>query len=116
MRKVLLLNASYEAPNLVAGLTGFFSSSWNWQSKVYFNPNHNEIESQKPYGLLNAEVGLGKPDGRWRVSLYGSNILDQNFSSSINIAPTSALNPAGYYRYVSPQAFAHYGVRLDASF
>ncbi len=110
------VGASYEKPNLIGDLVGYLNLKYAWQDKVYFNPNGNEFETQEAYGLLGGEIGIGASDDRWRVSIYGSNILDQNFASAINIAPTQVLNPAGYYRYTSSEAFAHYGVRLDYSF
>ena len=34
---------------------------------------------QGAYGLLNARLGIGAPDGRWTVEIWGNNLADKLF-------------------------------------
>ena len=107
------LGATYDAPNLLYSLTGHFHVSWAWQGNVQYNANGDPGEIQKSFGLLGGEIGIGTDDDKYRFSLYGTNILNTHWASGINVAPTQSINPGGLYQYFGPDAFAHYGFRLD---
>ncbi|WP_293906482.1 TonB-dependent receptor, partial [Phenylobacterium sp.] len=107
---------SYDRPNLISSLTGHFSASWNWQSDVNYLPNADPFAVQKSFGLLGGQVGLSTDDGRYRVSLFATNLLNKHWVSNISPYPVQALNPGGYAQNFGPEAFRHVGVSLDAKF
>lgn len=111
-----LMALNYEHPNTVASLTGFGYVGWNWQGRVDYAANNDPKQEQASFGMLAANVGLGDADGKWRVTIYGTNLLDKHWAAGISPAPTAALNPGGTIQYFSPDSFRHVGVRLDAKF
>lgn len=106
------LRAAYER-DIDENLAFDASVNWSWRDDAYAitaDPR-SVIEA---YGLLNANIGVSAQDGRWRLGLYGRNLLDQTF-----YAPYPSLtlfNPGGYERVVSPDAFRTIGVNLTVDF
>lgn len=107
---------NYEHPDTVGSLTGYAYVNWTWQSSVSYAANGDPKQMQPALGLLGATVGIGPDDGRWRLSIYGTNLLDKHWAAGISPAPTAALNPGGTIQYFSLESFRHVGVRLDARF
>jgi iron complex outermembrane receptor protein len=104
-----MLRGSYERP-LANGLVLDASAMWSWRSEaqsITADPR-SVVDS---YGLLNATVGISGE--RWRLSLYGRNLLDEQFYAPY---PSGTLNPGGYYRIVSPDAFRTVGIQLKLDF
>ena len=66
----------------------------------------------RAYGLLNANIGLGRSDGAWRLSLYGRNLLDKMYAAPV---PTGLFNIGGYEQIISPGAFRTVGVNLTVN-
>jgi iron complex outermembrane recepter protein len=50
-----------------------YSSSYNTGSDL------DPRKLQGAYGLLNARLGLGSPDGKWTVEVWGANIADKGY-------------------------------------
>jgi iron complex outermembrane recepter protein len=50
-----------------------YSSSYNTGSDL------DPRKLQAAYGLLNARLGLGAPDGKWTVEVWGTNLADKGF-------------------------------------
>ena len=86
---------------------------WSWRDEAYaITADPRSVVDA--YGLLNANIGVGAQDGRWRLGVYGRNLLDQTFYAPY---PSLALfNPGGYERVVSPDAFRTIGVNLTVDF
>jgi iron complex outermembrane recepter protein len=106
-----LVRGSFERP-VGAALMLDASANWSWRSEaqaVTADP-HAQVDS---YGVLNANLGFGREDGAWRIGVYARNLLDKQF-----FAPyaSGTLNPGGYYRIMSPDAFRTIGVNLTAKF
>jgi iron complex outermembrane receptor protein len=56
--------------------------NWHWRSSAYTNTaDANTIVPA--YGVLGAELGLGPTNGKWRVSVWGRNLLNQYFVAGI---------------------------------
>lgn len=50
-----------------------------FQSEVFFHAANNRFRSQDDYGLLGARIALRAPDEKWQVSLFGENLLDEDY-------------------------------------
>jgi len=106
------INAAYERP-VTAELKFDASVNWAWRD------DSNSITADPKsvvgaYGMLNAALGIGRDDGRWRLGLYARNLLDKRF-----FAPYPSLtliNAGGYEKIVSPDAFRTVGAKLSLSF
>ncbi|GAB2537940.1 TonB-dependent receptor [Rhodanobacter koreensis] len=105
------LHGSYEHP-LGQNLKFDAGAIWSWRSSSFTTPS-DPGSVTGAYGLLNANLGIGKSDGTWRVGLYARNLLDKRFYG-VYALPT--LNTNGYVRYVSPDAFRTVGVNLSLKF
>ncbi|HEU4959155.1 MAG TPA: TonB-dependent receptor [Sphingomonas sp.] len=105
------VRASYSQP-ISNALTLDADANWAWRGgtqAVLGDPNA-EIDA---YGLLNGDIGLAARSGAWRIGVYARNLLNQHFS-----APYSGgtINPGGYFRIVSPDAFRTIGGTVSFHF
>ena len=94
------------------GLALDATANWSWRSEAQATVADPRA-AMDAYGLLNLNVGVGKQDGAWRAGIYARNLLDKQF-----YAPYAAgvLNPGGYYRIMSADAFRTVGVNLSMKF
>jgi iron complex outermembrane receptor protein len=56
--------------------------NWSWRSSTY-TMVADRSTIQPAYGVLGGQVGVGAADGRWRVSLFARNLLNQHFVAAI---------------------------------
>ncbi|MBI1199280.1 MAG: TonB-dependent receptor [Phenylobacterium sp.] len=54
---------------------------YKWQSRTYFDIYNNPQNSQSAYGLLNASVDVGTPDGAWSLTGWVRNAADKRYVS-----------------------------------
>jgi iron complex outermembrane receptor protein len=88
------------------------SLNWSWRSEAQATTADPRARIED-YGILNANLGFGKDDGAWRVGVYARNVLDEHFYAPY---ASGTLNPGGYYRIMSPDAFRTVGVNVTAKF
>ena len=106
------LNAAYER-SLTAELKLDASVNWLWRDDSYAI-TADPKSMVKAYGMLNANIGVGRDNGAWRLGLYARNLLDKRFYApypSLNL-----INAGGYEKVVSPDAFRTVGAKLSLSF
>ena len=72
------LSAEYSLPLAELGAVTL-STEYVHQSKVYFHPANDDFRSQDGYGLLQARLAFDHPSERWRVSVFGENLLDEEY-------------------------------------
>jgi len=105
-----------------SGYLADLNINYVWRSSTYSLPaDVNTI--QGAYGLLNFNVGFGPQDGRWRVSVFARNVLDQKFVAAIfptfldNGAATGiALPTIGYSNIPSLDSLRTIGIKLNVKF
>jgi iron complex outermembrane receptor protein len=87
------------------------SANWVWKSAVYFAVGDSNT-IQPGYGLFNGNVGIGSPDGRWRLGLFARNLFDQHYV--VDIIPTF-FDTGGYANFPDPNGGSNrtIGVSLD---
>lgn len=54
------------------------SADYNWRSSQYLHLDDPE-SLEGSYGLLQARIGVGPPDGQWRVGAYGRNLTNSYY-------------------------------------
>ncbi len=114
------LGADYTTP-----LDGFLvhaSASYHWQSSFYTvvaDPN-SVVPS---YGTLNASLSVGWDDGRFNLTFFSRNLLDQYFVAGIfktsldtGTAHSTPLSTIGYANIPSIDSGRTVGIRLDLAF
>lgn len=80
--------------------------TYRYQGKMYWSPDN--LNSEKPYGLLDARVSLKLPKRDWTVSVYGRNITDKLYRTNI-----IAFFGDQVSTYAPPRT---YGIELSAGF
>jgi iron complex outermembrane receptor protein len=66
---------------LTGGLVLLGNVSYSYQSKMYFGPDESNFEPG--YGTVDARVGFGAADGKWSVVIWGRNLTDELYRTSI---------------------------------
>jgi iron complex outermembrane recepter protein len=61
-----------------------------WQSTVFFNPFNDDVQQQRPYGLLGVGAEYGPPH-RWSVAVYGRNLTNEDFITGAFGTPAPAI-------------------------
>ncbi|KRB42461.1 TonB-dependent receptor [Phenylobacterium sp. Root700] len=104
------IGANYSRP-VGNGLEFDLNANWGWRGAV-FNRAGDPTTKTPDYGLLGMSAGIGDEDGRWRVGVYGRNLLDTLFVSPVH----SVADPGGFNRFISNEAFRTVGVSLDVRY
>ena len=63
-----------------------FATNVYYRSKVQYDVA-NAISFQKGYATLGLNVGIGHPDGNWRIGVFARNLLDQRFHAAVIALP-----------------------------
>jgi iron complex outermembrane recepter protein len=82
--------AEYRWP-LAGGADIFVRGEFFYQSHTYFNLQNDSRVSAAGYGLLNGSVGYESADGTWRLALWGKNLADRVYFTSLGTASTPVL-------------------------
>ncbi|WP_407352816.1 TonB-dependent receptor [Luteimonas sp. R10] len=102
------LDAGFDLGN---GARLYLRPSWNWRSQVYFEDDNTPGIEQGGYALYNLRAGVQFGDGRWDVSVYGSNLADKDYL--IDAGNTGRLFGTPTFIQGSPRM---YGVTLSGRF
>lgn len=99
------LTVDYSTP-VSAGLEAGATVGWQHNGKFYWEVNNDVY--QEAYDIINAQVSLGKSDGRWRTRLWSRNILNEKYFLFVN---TNAFGATA-----SAAAPRTYGIAVDLKF
>lgn len=91
-------------------------ASFNYQSKVNFDPNKSPRAVQNAYGILNLSAGLVQKDERYSITLFVNNVTDKSYLSNITDFSGRWGNQAAIAGWYSRDAHRYGGVRLGAKF
>jgi len=104
------LSAEYKAP-LADGWVGALRADYQWQSEVFFTYFNHALNRQGDYGLLNVSGRIETDDGRWRVSAFARNLLDERYVTN---ALTAQIPETQLFGNVGPPRM--YGLSLEYRF
>jgi iron complex outermembrane receptor protein len=98
-------SATYE---LSAGGVGTFSvrGDVSWQSRVFFTPFNETVDSQEAYGLVHLRGGFEPRSRRWELAVYVRNVGEREY---ITGTATNVTLPAFNGRPGEPR---HWGTQL----
>ena len=104
------LQASYNRPitddlNFRGNISVRYTSSYNTGSDL------NPVKEQDAYAQLNARIGIGAPNKRWEVELWGQNLTDETVAQVIF---DPAFQTGSYNAIYSPPRT--YGVTLRVTY
>lgn len=63
----------------------------SWQSRVFFTPVNDAIETQRAYGLLHLRAGFEPQDRRWEIAVYVRNLGNQEYITGTANVPIPAI-------------------------
>jgi iron complex outermembrane receptor protein len=114
------MSAQYDVP-LSDSLDAFASMNWYHRSKTNYSANLDPKTAQAGYGLLGGSVGVKGPDEKWKLSIYGRNILDKRFAgwivrNPIDGAIGDAAKGGDYFTFFTPDSFRTVGLSFDVKF
>jgi iron complex outermembrane recepter protein len=67
-----------------------------WQSRVFFEPFNDDIETQRRYGLLHLRAGFEPRSRRWELAVFVRNVGNQEYITSAgNVPPTAYVGRPG---------------------
>ena len=73
------------AYSFAANMEWGWRAAYNWRDdQVIGTQNHPTADVQEAYGKFNASLFLASADGKWRVSLIGTNLNDENVGTGSN--------------------------------
>ena len=67
-----------------------FAADTTAQSTVYYTPFNDNIQRQRPYGLMGARVGYGPSHRRWTVGAYARNLTNADYITATFGTPPTA--------------------------
>jgi iron complex outermembrane receptor protein len=94
-------------------LRGFVSTSVYARSEYNYSANGDPRTVQPGYGIFDASFGVSSSDERWKVSVYGRNLGNKQFTTNI---VTSAASNIARVQTFNLNAFRTVGIMLDARF
>jgi iron complex outermembrane receptor protein len=96
-------SAVYEFATGRAG-TAFVRGDVSWQSRVFFTPFNDAIETQPGYGLVHLRAGFGPHHRRWEIAVYARNVGNTEYiTGSGNGAPNAITGRPGEPRHWGTQ-------------
>jgi iron complex outermembrane recepter protein len=84
-------SAVYGFPIEGAG-TAALRADVSWQSRVFFTPVNDIIETQRAYGLLHVRAGFEPRSRRWEVAVYVRNLGNQDYITGTANVPIPAIS------------------------
>jgi iron complex outermembrane receptor protein len=107
-------NAHYERELPGSGLTGSVDVGLSHRSKANVAYPSAPFTFQDNVTLVNANVGIGESEGRWRLSLYARNLFDEHYVLNILGTPTGGVGSTSQTPLYEAQRVV--GVGLDVKF
>lgn len=90
------ISARYEIPQITESISGFIAANWNWTDEVQFDLDGDPLTVQDSYGLLDLAMGIEEVEGKYKLSIFGKNVMDTFFAGSktsgVNILGRVAIN------------------------
>ncbi|MGH8199830.1 MAG: TonB-dependent receptor [Steroidobacteraceae bacterium] len=90
-----VVSAAYQAP-LTSSLTLRLSADEKYSSSYNTGSDLDPIKIQGSYGILDARIGVGPPDGRWTFEVWGQNLADKGYFQVAFDAPFQGLAVPGF--------------------
>ncbi len=107
-------SAQYNSQFMNTEWESFLRGELSYRTDVFTNVNQDPLSVQEGYALVNASVGLTSPDGKYRLSVFGKNLTDEDYAYNIQRTIGSLGIQDGTTHFLAPPAT--WGVSLAANF
>lgn len=85
-------SAVYEFPTGRRG-TASVRADVSWQSRVFFSPFNDAVETQRAYGLVHLRAGFAPRARRWELAVYARNVGNREYiTATANLRELPAIN------------------------
>jgi iron complex outermembrane receptor protein len=81
---------------------------YRWVDERFLEATNQPFDKVDDYWVANARAALASPDGRWEVTVYGTNIFDEEYITYINNISFFALEILGEKRTVGATLAYHF--------
>jgi iron complex outermembrane receptor protein len=72
----------------------------SWQSRVFFTPANDVIETQRAYPLVHLRAGFESRNRRWEIAVHVRNVTNREYiTGTANVAPTAFTGRPGEPRH-----------------
>lgn len=89
------------------------SANYYYRSETTYDPG--ELYARQPgYDIVGLNIGVGDPDGKWRVGAFARNLFDQKFHASVIVLPFTT--PGGAVNWNTRDGRRTLGVQLSGRF
>ncbi|MBB5697929.1 TonB-dependent receptor [Sphingomonas yantingensis] len=89
------------------------SGTYYYRSEVTYDPG--ELYARQPgYDVVGLNIGIGAPDGSWRVGAFARNLFDTKFQSAVIVLPFTT--PGGAVNWNTRDGRRTIGVQLSGRF
>jgi iron complex outermembrane recepter protein len=90
-----VVSASYQVP-LSQALVFRISADEKYSSSYNTGSDLDPLKLQGSYGILNARIGIGAPDGKWAFEVWGANLADKGYYQVAFDAPFQGVGTPGF--------------------
>jgi outer membrane receptor protein involved in Fe transport len=90
-----VVSAAYQVP-LTSSLALRITADEKYSSSYNTGSDLDPIKLQGSYGILNARIGIGAPDGKWAFEVWGQNLADKGYFQVAFDAPFQGLAVPGF--------------------
>ena len=90
-----VVSAAYQVP-LSSSLALRISADEKYNSSYNTGSDLDPLKLQGSYGILNARIAIGAPDGKWAFEIWGQNLADKGYFQVAFDAPFQGLAVPGF--------------------
>jgi iron complex outermembrane receptor protein len=90
-----VVSAAYQVP-LSSSLALRISADEKYSSSYNTGSDLDPLKIQASYGILNARIGIGAPDGKWAFEVWAQNLADKGYFQVAFDAPFQGLAIPGF--------------------
>lgn len=90
-----VISAAYQAP-LTSALSLRLSADEKYSSSYNTGSDLDPLKIQGSYGILDARIGIGPPDGKWAFEVWGQNLADKGYFQVAFDTPFQGLAVPGF--------------------
>jgi iron complex outermembrane receptor protein len=69
----------------------YVGGDYTYRTSYYADPSESAYTKIRPYGLLDAHIGVRPQSGKWDVSFWGHNILDKRYFVTMSAQGSGSL-------------------------
>jgi iron complex outermembrane receptor protein len=75
-RRQFKIGADYTTP-ITENISFYINGNYRWSSEIFRNVANTPNIISPSYGLLDGAVGIGAPDGKWKLTFSAENLTDK---------------------------------------